>query len=621
MIGKLLGNRYEVLEQLGGGGMSIVYKAKDTFLNRLVTIKILRPEYVTDKDFIRRFRREAQAVASLSHPNIVNIHDVGQENETQYLVMEYVDGDNLKNYLKAHPDLPLDKIVNIARQICDALQHAHENNIVHRDVKPHNILITKNERVKLTDFGIALEASTGTITNTDTIVGSVHYISPEQAKGEVAGPQSDIYSLGVVLYEMLTGELPFKGDSPVAVALKHVQEQPKLPSEINPRVPRQLERVVMKAMHKSVEQRYQTATQFSADLLEAVKGTLYFDESDDYATRVLPGPVDTTILDDHKEPKEFPNEPKKKPDVKKIAITTALLVLSLIAGVLFAMYKYMNVPEIEVPDVVNLPVEEAQQVLEEKGLKAIITEEYSDEVEEGIVISQSEEPGKKVKRGREITLVVSKGPEMLEVPDVRGKSQDEAEMELRNAGFDNIVVETAFHDEVPQGNVIDQNPRSGKHPKSTTIELLVSKGKEPVTVDMPNLVGLQLDEAQAKINSLNLVLNEPILYRESKEYLEGQVMGQTPGPNEKVEEGTKVTLTVSKGPGPEKRSARVKLKLDDDEQMHEVRITVTDIMGTDRVVYVATHEPGERINQDVTFYGQAVIKVYVDGELVEEWTP
>lgn len=621
MIGKLLGNRYEVLEQLGGGGMSIVYKAKDTFLNRLVTIKILRPEYVTDKDFIRRFRREAQAVASLSHPNIVNIHDVGQENETQYLVMEYVDGDNLKNYLKAHPDLPLDKIVNIARQICDALQHAHENNIVHRDVKPHNILITKNERVKLTDFGIALEASTGTITNTDTIVGSVHYISPEQAKGEVAGPQSDIYSLGVVLYEMLTGELPFKGDSPVAVALKHVQEQPKLPSEINPRVPRQLERVVMKAMHKSVEQRYQTATQFSADLLEAVKGTLYFDESDDYATRVLPGPVDTTILDDHKEPKEFPNEPKKKPDVKKIAITTALLVLSLIAGVLFAMYKYMNVPEIEVPDVVNLPVEEAQQVLEEKGLKAIITEEYSDEVEEGIVISQSEEPGKKVKRGREITLVVSKGPEMLEVPDVRGKSQDEAEMELQNAGFDNIVVETAFHDEVPQGNVIDQNPRSGKHPKSTTIELLVSKGKEPVTVDMPNLVGLQLDEAQAKINSLNLVLNEPILYRESKEYLEGQVMGQTPGPNEKVEEGTKVTLTVSKGPGPEKRSARVKLKLDDDEQMHEVRITVTDIMGTDRVVYVATHEPGERINQDVTFYGQAVIKVYVDGELVEEWTP
>ena len=618
MIGKLLGNRYEILEQLGGGGMAIVYKAKDNFLNRLVTIKILRPEYVTDSDFIRRFRREAQAVASLSHPNIVNIHDVGQENETQYLVMEYVAGDNLKNYLKNHPDLPLDKIVNIARQICDALQHAHENHIVHRDVKPQNILITNNERVKLTDFGIALEATTGTITNTETIVGSVHYISPEQAKGEMAGPQSDIYSLGVVLYEMLTRELPFKGDGPVAVALKHVQEQPKPPSEINPGIPEALERVVMKAMSKDVVYRYQTAVQFSQDLHNAVKGTLLIDDGDDFATRVLPAPISKDLIS---EEEEVEDKSQQRLNKKKIAVITVLLFLSLLSGVLFASYKYLNVPEVEVPEVIGMTVDDAREELNKVGLKSVVSEEYNDETEKGIVISQSIDPGRKAKQGREITLIVSLGPEMADLPDVRGKTQDEAELNLSNAGFDDITIVEAFDDEIEKGMVIDQSPAPGRQPKSTAVELKISKGKEPVKLEMPRFIGWKLNQAEEKINSLNLVLEKPVNYNPSDQYLEGQVISQTPSAGEEIEEGSTVSLTVSEGPGPKPRTAGIKVDIDNDKQKHEVRITITDILGDDRVVYVATHNSKEKVYQEVTFYGQAVIKVYVDGELVQEWTP
>lgn len=273
MIGKMLGNRYEILEKLGGGGMAIVYKGRDTFLNRFVTIKVLRPEFTSDEDFIKRFRREAQAVARLSHPNIVNIHDVGQEDGIHYLVMEYIQGDNLKAIIRKNGQLAPEHAVRFAVQICEALEHAHENHIVHRDVKPHNILVTDDGRAKLTDFGIAMEATSGTITRTDTIMGSVHYLSPEQARGETATAKSDIYAVGILLYEMLTGKQPYSGDSPIAVALKHIQETPQPVDEVNDSVPAELAAVVMRAMEKKPEDRFKSAAELARYLEVALEDT------------------------------------------------------------------------------------------------------------------------------------------------------------------------------------------------------------------------------------------------------------------------------------------------------------------------------------------------------------
>jgi len=269
----MLGNRYEVLEKLGGGGMAIVYKGRDTYLNREVTIKVMRPEFTSDEDFVQRFRREAQAVARLSHANIVNIHDVGQEDGTHYLVLEYVRGDNLKNIIKQKGRLEPEDAVNIAVQVCEALEHAHNNNIVHRDIKPHNILITADGKAKLTDFGIAMETTAGTITRTDTIMGSVHYLSPEQARGETATARSDIYAVGILLYEMLTGKQPYSGDSPIAIALKHIQETPLPVNEVNPDVPAELAEVVGRAMEKKPELRYKSARELARRLEAAIDDT------------------------------------------------------------------------------------------------------------------------------------------------------------------------------------------------------------------------------------------------------------------------------------------------------------------------------------------------------------
>lgn len=610
LIGKLLGNRYEVLEQLGGGGMAIVYKAKDTFLNRMVTIKALRPEYLSDSDFIRRFRREAQAVASLSHPNIVNIHDVGQEDETHYLVMEYIDGDNLKNFIRDNSNLPLEKIVNIVRQICDALQHAHENNIVHRDVKPHNILITHSQRVKLTDFGIALEATTGTVTNTETIMGSVHYISPEQAKGETPGPRSDIYSLGVVLYEMLTGRLPFQGDGPVAVALKHVQDSPPLPTGINPQISPDLERVVMKAMEKNPELRYQSAQQFSIDLKLAISGLgVDIDSDDDFATQVLPANIKSDAVEE--KPKE-----KQKPKAVKFGIMAALLLFSLLAGVLLALFNYLNVPEVTVPAVEGMVVEEAIATLALEGLDHTVREINHPEVELGFVISQSIPPDTTVKRGRTIELTVSLGPELQNLPDVRNQTVGDARITLNNAGFDSEVREVFDNREV--GIVVDQDPPPGNHPKGITVILQVSKGPEPVLQRIPDLVGLFLDEARARLAAHNLILDEPATTSQrSDRYLENQVIQQNPQAGTELREGSGVAVVLSAGPGPTRRSADVRVEIDDDGQNHELRIRVIDVRG-ERDAYVATHAPGEVVVRTVDFFGSATIRVYVDGVLRSE---
>ncbi|MFA5882119.1 MAG: Stk1 family PASTA domain-containing Ser/Thr kinase, partial [Eubacteriales bacterium] len=398
MIGNLVGNRYEIISQLGGGGMALVYKARDTLLNRQVTVKILRSEHTGDEGFISHFRKEAQAVAKLSHPNIVNVYDVGKEGDTQFIVMEYVEGRNLKQFIKEQGRLPLNQAVDIARQICDGLQDAHTNGIVHRDIKPHNILVTDNGKVKVADFGIAQIMSSVTLTNSGTIVGSVHYFSPEQARGDATGAKSDIYAVGVVLYEMVTGKVPFEGETPIAVALKHIQEKPLPPSKLNAQVSPELERIILRAMEKEVTMRYKTAGDMARDLRklngESVDNTIAID-SDEFATRVMGGPLIITKgkgQEDDDEPAYRKKRKKMRPLVKMVIVT---IILGLLAGAGYGLNIFLNVPEVRVPDVRNHTLEEARKILQENKLDLETPELRNDPtVPQDNVISQDPAQGR-----------------------------------------------------------------------------------------------------------------------------------------------------------------------------------------------------------------------------------
>ncbi|WP_066638734.1 Stk1 family PASTA domain-containing Ser/Thr kinase [Desulfolucanica intricata] len=631
MIGKRLGNRFEIIEQLGGGGMAVVYKGKDSYLNRLVTIKVLRPEFASDEEFVRSFRREAQAVASLSHPNIVNIHDVGQEGDIQYLVMEYVEGDNLKNVIKNKRILLPAEAVQLAVQVCDALEHAHENNIIHRDVKPHNILITNTGKAILTDFGIARETTAATLTQTDSIVGSVHYLSPEQAQGEEAGRKSDIYSLGIVMYEMLTGTLPFTGDTPVSVALKHIKDEPVPLKDINPDVPRELQEVVLRAMSKDPNQRQQSAGELARQLI-AVKLTVNGGEEDLDATRVIPAEDFKTKLipavkpEDKTSVKDTNRKLTPKKDHKNMRpltwLAAAIILIGLTVGGAMALHNFLNVPDFKVPDLTGRNYIDAKSYLEENGLKVKKEEKYSDKPK-GTVIDQSigpNDPAVPMHQGRVITLTVSKGQEMISIPNLIGKTKQDADNLLRNKGLILVEGSPVFSDEIMKGSIAEQRPGAGeKVPKGSEITVSVSKGRELITHRMPDLAGKTLQEAETLLAQLNLKISSEINYEESEQFLEGYIMAQTPQQGSQVQEGSVVSVTISKGPGPLPRDADVEIDVTDDGAEHIVKIEVVDFRGT-TTPYVATHSPGEKVVKTVRYYGQATIRVYLDNEIVYEKT-
>lgn len=619
MIGKLLGNRYEILEQLGGGGMALVWKGKDAFLNRLVTVKVLRPEYASDQDFVRRFRREAQAVASLSHPNIVSIYDVGQENESHYLVMEYVDGESLKELIRREAPLSPARVIQLGRQIAEALEHAHENSIIHRDVKPHNILITRSGRAKLTDFGIA-QASASTLTHTDTIVGSVHYISPEQAKGEPAGPKSDIYALGVVLYEMLTGKVPYQADGAIGVALKHIQEQPLSLREINPAVPEDLEKVVLRAMDKLPERRHKSARALGEDLVsisEETKNMVPYDHEDEQ-TRVLPSP--SLIKEEARAKAAGTTEnPAMRKQMKPAAwAMLVLLVVLLIGGALFALNSYLNVAEAEVPPVVGMKREEADRLLRERGFNVTINERFDEKEEKGVVIHQDPGAHEVVKKTRIILLVVSKGPDLVEVPDVTGRSFDEAKLTLENEGFQVEAPEQVYSKDIEADKVAEQKPAGKtKAPRGSRIKLYISKGPEPQVQQVPNLVGLTQEAARAELGKVGLELGDVLSQAESFDYLSGQIIAQQPGAGEEAEQGTKVDIILSKGPGPAAKDVSVRITVPNDGQTHEVKIETEDVRGK-YYPYISTHQPGDNVAKSIRLYGKGKVRVYIDGHPVDE---
>ncbi|GAA4871128.1 serine/threonine protein kinase PrkC [Paenibacillus vulneris] len=568
MIGKQLGGRYEIIERVGGGGMAIVYKGLDILLHRHVAVKVLRQQYVHDEEFIQRFRREAQAAASLSHSNVVSIYDVGQEEDIHYIVMEYIEGTTLNELIKEKAPLQVEEAVHIASQICDALDHAHHNQIIHRDIKPHNILIGKNGRVKVTDFGIARAVTSSTITQTGSVVGSVHYFSPEHAKGTFTGEQSDLYSLGIVMYQMLTGRLPFLGESPISVALKHLQEEVEDPRKVNPLIPQSVENIILKAMRKNPSERYRSAKQMLDDLDSCLlphrrnEAKINFqdeDELDEEKTRIIPAIRPGQYLaetDDDEEEQVKPAEPaansvkKKKAWVKPLIwIVVLLLVLGAMWYAVGAVKTKFTVQDVDVPYVVNLPVAEAQAKIAAAQLEAVVVQENSKEVAKDIVIRQNPQ-NQKLKVHSKVTITVSKGIEKQKMPNVVGAKLSDAKTAIMALGIsdDRIKTEQAYIDREP-GTVIKQTPGQDEEidPVTGTVSLVISKGRE--SISMPDLVGLTEAEAKSKLAVNNLKLAaDGITYETSYKQPKGKVITQFPYKyKDEVPPGTDIKLIISSG--------------------------------------------------------------------------
>jgi len=629
--GTTLSGRYELIERVGGGGMALVYKAKDTLLNRYVAVKVLRQQYIHDEEFIRRFRREAQSAASLSHPNVVSIYDVGQDGETHFIVMEYVEGSNLNDIIKAQAPLQPTEAVHIATQICDALEHAHSNGIIHRDIKPHNILIGKNGRVKVTDFGIARAITTSTITQTGSVIGSVHYFSPEHAKGVSAGEKSDLYSLGIVLYQMLTAKLPFIGESPISVALKHLQEPVEEPRVVNPMIPQSVENVILKSLRKRPEERYVSAGEMLRDLetclsperRNEIKWTYASDDEEDAeATRVIPAirgdmrPAGRSAAADGAGGGEAasgaPGAPvwrdggyeddedegdKRNPWVKPLIWFGVLLVL--LGGAWWGVQKVQDIfviPTVEVPSVEGLRLDMAKAAIEEAGLvvEDPIVYEFHREVPADYVISQTK-AGETARANTPIRLYVSKGIEMVEMPDLVGMTESEAKAALEKAGIPetNIAFVSEFSDE-GAGGVIEQFPPALQpiDPQETSVRIVVSKGREEI--DMPELLGLTAQEAQAMLERAGLELLEKNIVREPAYFEKGRVYKQFPyQPGEPVKPpGEGIMIYVSEGLPNEAAVTNYTVVIGPKEQGGEsaIRILLTDAMG----------ERVETVNQKVT---------------------
>ncbi len=611
MIGRLLRNRYELLEEIGNGGTAVVYKARCTLLDRIVAVKVLKDELARDQAFVRKFRSEAQAAAQISHPNIVNVYDVGEDDGLHFIVMEYVEGISLKKYIEERGRLSPQEAVRIAVSICDALEQAHQKGIIHRDIKPHNILITGDGSVKVADFGIAKASSTSTITYGGNIMGSVHYISPEQARGAPVDATTDIYSLGCLLYEMLTGRVPFDAESPITVALKHIHEEPVPPRSINPDIPAGLERIVLKAMSKNPYLRFQTA----AEMKQALTGLSYTMAGTGKEAGIS---IVNPISDAEGNGENMRSKKKKMKPVARWVILVALV--GLLTGLGFGLRGQLFGREVVVPSVEGYSAKEAYEKLAEVGLKMTkVGEEYSDEVEAGCVVTQDPAPGRKVKEGREVRVILSKGPEMVQVPDLSGLSVADARLELRNAGLRMGDIQYVFDQEVPEGIIVSQEPRANRRVKvNEKIDVAVSKGPQPSQVQVPSLVGLSLEEAKSRLAESKLVLGS-VTERESVEYYAGIVVAQTPVSGSTVPEGQNVELVVSKGPGPVSRTVPITFALPQQEEFYAVVVRVTDARGV-REVENNTYAGGEEVRLSLTCYGKAIIEVYLDGSLYKRYS-
>ena len=666
----ILNRRYEILRTIGQGGMAEVYLAHDILLDREVAIKVLRDQFVADKALVDQFRREAKSAARLKHPYIISIHDVVSEGGKEYIVMEYVESITLKEYLQSNK-LSLNAVLEIGVRLADALQHAHSKNIVHCDIKPHNILIDKNLNPKIADFGIAKMVSNQTMVYTSTVMGSVHYLSPEQATGRPVTASSDVYSLGVVLFEMLTGRVPFEGDTAVAVAMMHAEKQvPPLSDYLND-VPEGLQAILDKALAKNPAERYMTAGSLRRDLLD-LKMQLFPFSSNDYmkemtiaipqepklseqevdGATVIMKPVRTR--DDEKIDVDSTGEDEMAKRRKKkkfklgfnnmmILLTIVVVLASVAANFIFGSSRAVVV----VPNVVKMTVVEAQNLLESQKFIVDLEEGFGEDVQPGTVMKQTPAAGEERKEGSKILLIVSKGAELKSVPEVRTMTLEKATRFIEHAGFEVGEVSKKYVRTEIIGTVLSQQPKgASKLPKGSKINLVINEGDKPV----PNLVGKKVKEAEKLLKAAGLRLGE-VRYVEDRP-AKDTIVSTTPMAGQKIVEFEKVDLTVSDGEASKPKDVYVDFTLTVDklvgyidtydkdkkkeeenikkknelynnyikknkDRKYELQVYVVDDRGRD-LVFSGKKKMGENIRKKTEIVGNARIKVYADGNIIED---
>lgn len=643
MIGTVLGNRYEIIEKIGEGGMAYVYKARCRLLNRNVAIKVLREEFVNDEEFVKKFRRESQAAASLSHPNIVNVYDVGVEEiqgrSIHYIVMEYIKGKTLKEIIREKGKLSVDETLDYSMQIAEALEHAHKNHIVHRDIKPHNIMITDDGRVKVTDFGIARAATTSTVTNSTNVIGSVHYFSPEQARGGYTDEKSDIYSLGIVMYEMITGKVPYEGDSPISVALKHIEGEIQPPREVDSTVPVGLEKVIMKCVQKNQFDRYKSARDLLYDLnrlkFSGVENLMDNTTMVESPTQIMPKieNEDVEHMKKQKAKKKAKNKGNGGLKLVLLAILLAFIVTGSIALGFFKLKDFFIVAEAIVPDLVGMHVDDAEVELEKDGLKLKIDKEiFSSEFDEGEIVSQNVKAGEKVKKGFTIGVTVSKGSELVKVPNLINRNITEIDAILSEYNLGEGEVKYQYSDTVEPNIIMNQSPEPYTEVEiGTKIDIVVSKGPENKPVLMPKLVGLKVKDAENALKAFNLNRGQKI-EKPSDEYPEGYVIWQSVEPGVAVEPNTSVDIHVSTGPEevPEEeepievpdKEVPFNLKLTLPHDGAEVQIRIDRIQdGVKDTMYDNIHiADGNTLKIPLKGKLDAQFEIYYDGEFKERFS-
>ncbi|MFB1081158.1 Stk1 family PASTA domain-containing Ser/Thr kinase [Jeotgalibacillus sp. JSM ZJ347] len=556
MIGKRLSGRYKVLRSIGSGGMANVYLARDMILDRDVAVKVLRMDYVSEGNMLKRFQREAQSATSLTHPNIVSMYDVGDEDDYYFLVMEYVEGMTLKQYIQEHSPLALDDAIHIMLQLTSAIAHAHHNGIIHRDIKPQNILIDQEGNIKITDFGIAMALSATAITQTNSVMGTVHYLSPEQARGGTASKKSDIYSLGIVMYELITGTLPYEGETPISIALKHLQSDLPRPSEVIQDLPQSLENVILKAAAKDPHYRYANADEMTDDLKtvlnpERASEPLFAPAPDLEATKAIPiirDRMDVMPSEDTKihEPEKQKEKPKKKK--KKWPWIMALIFILLLGGGVMAAMGMFGPAQVQVPDVTGENIEDAEDIITEAGLTVgEVTYEPNEQTEEDIVLRSSPKATRSVDEGEAVNLTVSSGKETIEVDGYVGRNFSNTEDLIREAGF--RIELTEQYDDAAEGTILEQDPREGEEvvPGDTVMRLVISQG--PEQSEVPDLTGYTAEEIAAyeQENGISVTITRE---EYSGDYPAGTVISQNPEAGTMVEVGGSINIVTSLGAPP-----------------------------------------------------------------------
>lgn len=628
----VLDNRYKVIEKIGVGGMADVYRGYDELLGRTVAIKILHANFASDEGFVGRFKREAQNAGRLSHPNIVNMYDVGYDQGYHYIVMEYVEGQTLKEYIQERGKLSVDEAVKFAVAIAEGLEHAHAMGIVHCDIKPHNMLITKSGRLKVTDFGIARAMnSQNTMMYTNSVMGSAHYLSPEQASGKAIDGSTDIYSLGVVLYEMLTGRVPYEADTPIAVALKHVKDKLIPPTRYNPSIPPLLESVVMKALQKKPADRYRSVSEMIGDLRMS-GGFAGFGTSRmrqyDFATQVLP-PVNemTSQLEELDEEVQEEEHKGILGTIAKIPQKYILLgsVVIFVVAFLWAFLSFGNFwsnATVTVPNVVGKQVSVARNILEDNHLRVSVSEVANSEVPAGKVISQTPASGESVKENHPVHLVVSKGAGDLTVPDLSGLTVDQAKQRLKDMGLVLGKITTQEDSSKPDGVIISQSPSAdGKINKGQLVDVVVNK-LSPKKVTVPSLIGMTLKDARDALSSLEISLASINGSTDESSI----VTDQSVAAGKDIEQGGSIVLTTKATKASEEKKSEssgsrtrgtVDVTVPAGANHQEVKIVVKDDEGS-TVVYDDVNRAGDRIVRKVSGVGDVRIKVYLNGALVQD---